>query len=111
MEISILRNVLVEENAKLNERIRILELSEKLWQDSHHRMKSDLMSRIQELESAIRECYKRFEDYSMGCDDYAPRSHRDFMTKLSKVLRPDRNGCWTPDRENCDCPACGGFND
>lgn len=70
-----------------------------------------LLKRIQELESAIRECYQKFEDYDMGCDNYAPKSHKDFMLKLSAILQPERNGCWTPYREKCDCPACGGFND
>ena len=32
-------------------------------------------------------------------------------SNMNKQKYDNRDGCWNPKSKNCDCPACGGFND
>ena len=63
--------------------------------------------------------FKSFSDFVQNATDEEKREV--FMTVIDKAnaeqravvenANQKRNGCWNPKSKNCDCPACGGFND
>jgi hypothetical protein len=90
----------------LRDRIQELELSEKLWQDSHQRMKADLMKMISELESELAHHQNKRRQAQMKCNELESAIHdylaseqwngesfvrpEDAEEKLSSVLTEDK---------------------
>lgn len=53
--------------------------------------------------------YHKGKFYNGHAFSEEPAMHR--VTHWAYINDPENEGCWTPEINNCDCPACGGPND